>query len=75
MKDKKSFYNNLPSDVNAKVADMECFAILYIAKMFNKEAACILTVVDSENQVDDIISAEDRQNSMDNMEILALESI
>ena len=74
MNDKKAFYERVPKEANPLVAEMESFAILYIAKMLQKEATCLLTVVDSEYQLKEVVSADDRQNSMDNMILLALES-
>lgn len=52
--------------------EMEAYALFYLAKHLGREAACLLTVVDSKYQPDVIISAEDRQNSLDNMIRLAL---
>ena len=39
--------NRLPKDLNLIGAEMEAFALFYIAKYLNKKAACLLTVVDS----------------------------
>ena len=64
----------LPKELNIIAAEMESFAIFYIAKLLGKEAACLLTIVDSLYKKEEL-SAEERQNSLDNMTILALESI
>ena len=45
-----------------------------IHELFNKKAACLLTVVDSHYKKEEL-SALDRQNSLDQMTILALDSI
>ena len=54
--------------------EMETFALFYVAKMLNKEAACILTVSDSLVTHEEI-SAIKREQSLNDMIKLALESI
>ena len=52
--------NRLPKDLNIIAAEMESFVLFYLAKLLNKKAACLLTVVDiptKQNQ----ISAEARE--------------
>ena len=67
-------YNaNYPDDLNTLASEMESFALFYMAKKFKKNATCLLTVVDSPYE-DRIISSEDREKSLDDMIILALES-
>ena len=74
VKDFNRFYNRLPKSLNLEVAEMESFALFYLAYVFNKKAACILTVADSHYKREEL-SAEARQESVDKMTILALESI
>ena len=74
VKDFKSFYNRLPKELNIEVAEMESFALFYLANKFNKQASCILTIVDSHFEKENL-SAEEREKSLDRMSILALESI
>lgn len=74
MTDLNKFLERMPKDLNIIAAEMESFAIFYIAKMFNKQASCLLTVVDSHYKKQEL-TAEERQNSIDQMTILALESI
>lgn len=73
MTDFDTFFNRLPKDLNLLGSEMESFALFYIAKVLNKKAACLLTVVDSkfENRA---ISSDERQYSLNNMIELALES-
>ena len=66
--------NRLPKDLNITAAEMEAFALFYTAKYLNKNAACLLTVVDSHHNKQEI-STEAREKSLNNMIILALESI
>ena len=74
MTDLSKFLERLPKNLNIIAAEMESFALFYIAKLLNKEAACLLTVVDSHAKKEEL-TAEQRQNSIDKMTILALESI
>lgn len=74
MTDLSKFLERMPKDLNIIAAEMESFALFYTAKVLNKEAACLLTVVDSHYKKQEL-SAEERQNSVDQMTILALESI
>lgn len=74
MMDLNKFLKRLPKNLNIIAAEMESFALFYTAKVLNKEAACLLTVVDSHYKKQEL-SAEERQNSVDQMTVLALESI
>ena len=72
--DFNKFYNRMPKELNLEVAEMESFALLYLAYKFKKQASCVLTIVDSHfKEVN--LSAEERETSLDKMTILALESI
>ena len=48
--------------------------LLEISKMFNKKAACLLTVVDSKFRPNDEVTSEDREKKLDNMIRIALNS-
>ena len=52
---------------------MEAFALFYIANMFNKKAACLLTVVDSRYKAV-VITSEAREKNLNNMIEIALET-
>ena len=65
--------NRLPKDSNIKAAEMEAFALFYNAKILNKKASCLLSVVDSHAK-NNLISAEARETSLNDMIKLALES-
>ena len=65
--------NRLPKDLNIEAAEMESFALFYTANYLNKKAACLLTVVDSHCKKQEV-SAEDREKSLNDMIVLALES-
>lgn len=64
-----------PKDIEIIAAEMESFALFYIAKMLNKQAACVASVVDLHHDKKVIASAEEREKSLGNMITLALESV
>ena len=72
--DFNKFLSRLPKEINLEVAEMESFALLYLAYKSKKQASCLLTVADSHYKKE-VLSAEERQKSLDEMTILALESI
>lgn len=61
-------------DYEPKAAEMEAFALFFIAKTLNKEAACLITVVDCiyDNQS---VTAIEREKSLTTMITLALSSV
>ncbi len=67
------FVNRLPKEYKIMGSEMESFALFYTAKHLNKNAACLLTVSDSLCSKEELTS-EQRQNSMNDMIKLALES-
>ena len=68
------FRANYPEDGDFLSLEMEAFALLYNANKLNREASCLMTVVDSLYDKRSL-SSEDREKSLDNMIILALDSI
>ena len=66
--------NRIPQELHVIGEEMEAFGLLHIANHFNREAACILTAVDSKFS-DVVLSGEDRERSLNDMITLALESI
>ncbi len=56
------------------VSEMEAYGLFFIANYLNKEAAAILTVVDSKYE-NEIISPENREKALNEMIKLALDSI
>ena len=71
--DKEQFRSNFPNEGILSV-EMEAFALFYNAKKLGKEATCLMTVVDSLFDKRSI-SREKRRSSLNDMIILALESI
>lgn len=64
----------VPKDINFIGAEMEDFALLYVAKMLNKKAACLMSVVDSK-YIKVVATPEERQNGLNDMITLSLDSI
>ena len=64
----------LPKDVKPIAAEMEAFALFYVAKMLNKKAACLMSVVDSK-YIKDVATPEEREKGLDKMIKLALDSV
>lgn len=73
MTDVNQFLSRVPADFNPVSAEMEAFALFYVAKLLNKKASCLMSVVDSK-YIKEIATAEERQTGLNNMIKLALES-
>lgn len=71
MTDVNQFLARVPSDFNPVSAEMEAFALFYVAKVLNKKAACLMSVVDSK-YIKEIATPEERQNGLNAMIQLAL---
>ncbi len=69
----EDFEANFPDDDFLSV-EMEAFALFYCARKLNRDAACLMTVVDSKYDKSSLTS-EDRENSLNDMITLALEAI
>lgn len=65
--------NRIPKELDVIAEEMEAFGLCHIANSQKKAAACILTAVDSKFS-DVVLSGEERQNSLNEMITLALES-
>ena len=70
----EAFMNRFPKDLNIIACEMESFALFYMASYFKKQASCLLTVVDSHYTNEESTSLQ-REKSLNDMIILALESI
>ena len=60
MTDVNKFLERIPEYLTILGAEMESFAIFYIAKILEKEAACLLTVVDSHHKKEERRKHTDR---------------
>lgn len=68
-----NYYKKLVEEKGVAVVEMESFALFHVANVTGKEAACLLTVSDSFVKPE-ILTAEERQNSMKAMIELALDA-
>ena len=73
MTDVNKFLERVPNGFNPVSAEMEAFALFYVAKILNKKASCLMSVVDSK-YIDEIATPEQRQTGLNNMIKLALEA-
>lgn len=73
MTDVNQFLDRVPNDFNPVSAEMEAFALFYVAKLLNKKASCLMSVVDSKF-IKDIATTSERQTGLNNMIKLALDS-
>lgn len=71
--DVSKLLGRLPKDLEISVCEMEAFALFYNATQAGKKASCLLSVVDSISDKRSL-SAEERQNGLNTMIKLALES-
>ncbi len=70
---KNDIYEKMYNEHNCLAVEMESYAIFYNARILKKKASCILTV--SDNLVKgEKLSSKERQNSFNEMILLALES-
>lgn len=73
MTDVNQFLDRIPENFSPISAEMEAFALFYTAKLLNKKASCIMSVVDSK-YIDKVATPEERQTRLNNMIKLALDS-
>ena len=73
MTDVNKFLERIPKDFNPLGSEMEAFALFYNAKLLNKKAACLMSVVDSK-YINKVATTEERQTGLNNMIKLSLES-
>ena len=73
MTDVNKFLERVPDNFNPVAAEMEAFALFYNAKLLNKKASCLMSVVDSKF-IKDIATPEERQTGLNTMIKLALAS-
>ena len=73
MTDVNKFLERLPKNLNPVSVEMEAFALFYNAKLLNKKASCLMSVVDSKF-IKNVATAEERQTGLNNMIKLALDA-
>lgn len=73
MTDVNKFLERIPNEFYPISAEMEAFALFYNANLLGKNAACLMSVVDSK-YIKDIATTEQRQTGLNNMITLALDA-
>lgn len=73
MMDQDKFLDRVPKHIKPLAAEMEAFALFYIARILDKNASCILSVVDSKF-ITEVATSEEREKGLDQMIKLALET-
>lgn len=73
MTDVNQFLERVPDGFNPVSAEMEAFALFYNAKLLNKSACCLMSVVDSKF-ITDVATSEERETGLNNMIKLALDA-
>lgn len=73
MTDVNKFLDRIPKNYNPISCEMEAFALFYIAKLLNKKASCLMSVVDSK-YIKNVATSEERQTGLNNMIKLALDT-
>ena len=74
-KDIFSLYNRFPKELDIKGSEMEAFALFETAEELGKKAGCILTVADRIGSKSEVLSAVDREKSLNTMNKLGLETL
>ncbi len=72
MTDADKVISRIPEGFNPLAVEMEAYALFWTAKILNKKAACIMSVVDSKF-ITEIATPEQRQNGLTDMIKLSLE--
>ena len=68
------FLSRIPENFNPVSAEMEASALFYVAKLLNKNASCLMSVVDSKF-IKDVATTEQREKGLDDMILIALNSL
>lgn len=66
---------DVPKNVNLLASEMEAFGIYTVANFLKKDATCLVSISDSKFEPQNNLTPEERQQTLDEMIVLALESI
>ena len=64
----------MPKHIKLLANEMEAFGLFHVANLCNKEAACLMTIVDSPYE-EDMLTEEEKVKNLNDMILLALESL
>lgn len=73
MTDVNQFLDRIPDNFDPVSAEMEAFALFYNAKVLNKNACCLMSVVDSKF-IEQVATPDERQTGLNKMIKLALDA-
>lgn len=72
--DIKHILEKIPENVNLLANEMEAYGLFHVANLCRKDATCLMTIVDSEFE-DTMLTQEEKEKNLNEMILLALESI
>ncbi len=72
--DVNHIYEKMPKHIKLLANEMEAFGLFHVANLCGKEATCLMTIVDSPYE-ENMLSQEDKEKNLNDMILLALESI
>ena len=61
--------------MNLLASEMEAFGIYTVPNFLKKDATCLISISDSKFEPENDLTPEERQKTLDEMIVLALESI
>lgn len=67
-------FNKIPKHINLIANEMEAFGLFHVANLSGKEATCLMTIVDSPYEKN-MLTQEEKEKNLNDMILLALESI
>ena len=72
--DVNHIYEKMPKHINLLANEMEAFGLFHVANLCGKEATCLMTIVDSPYE-ENMLTPDEKEKNLNNMILLALESI
>ncbi|MBQ3021242.1 MAG: purine-nucleoside phosphorylase [Bacilli bacterium] len=72
--DVNHIFEKMPKHIKLLANEMEAFGLFHVANLCGKEATCLMTIVDSPFE-ENMLSQEEKEKNLNDMILLALESI
>lgn len=72
--DVNHIYEKMPKHISLLANEMEAFGLFHVANLCGKEATCLMTIVDSPYE-ENMLTPDEKEKNLNNMILLALESI
>ena len=67
--------NKISNNINLLACEMEAFGLFTIANYCNKDASCLVSISDSKFEINNDLTPDERQTTLNKMIFLALESV